>query len=361
LPRLTLELAIRDVHGEWIVDPRVQVRLGPPDGIGTVSTTVALSGAPVRLEIADGPAGPALFLRVTPSMYRDGAVACAVDGDGSVVPRQALTLPRRPTLWQPAFTPWRSLGTPFTSLCEVLATSPSMRVGQFSSPVSFVNDAFDAVDMQDESRALAKLCLLNLHVRLRDEAAPGLAAPWFAGVRELLLATRERLIAEVDETLWAAVRDLAARDRGTYRRAQVALHLDNFRAIPGVSAVSAASSVKTTERKGNLQFSVARVTRDGRPAFLLDCDIDENGGLLLHTFDLIRHAFTGGTHPVDVHECLCVAFPETDRGYHLVPMSLLPAPRALVQDAARRARRGARGREVVPHMLPERRRAARKR
>ena len=174
----------------------------------------------------------------------------------SVVPRQTLTLPRRPTLWQPTFTPWRALGTPFTSLCEVLATSPALRVGQFSSPVSFVDGEFDAVDMHDESRALAKLCLLNLHGRLRDETAPGLSAPWFAGVRELLLATRERFIAEVDESLWAAVRDLAARDRGTYRKAPVALHLENFRAIPGVSAVGAASSVKTTERKGNLQFSV---------------------------------------------------------------------------------------------------------
>ena len=93
------------------------------------------------------------------------------------------------------------------------------------------------------------------------------------------------------------------------------LHIENFRAIPGVTAVSGAASVKTAERKANLQFSVARVTRDGRRAFLLDTDIDENGNLLLHTFDLIKHAFTGGTHPVDVHECLCTAFPSTDLGY----------------------------------------------
>ena len=50
MPRLTLELGVRDVHGEWIVDPTVQVRLGPPDGVGTVTTTVALSGAPCAIE-----------------------------------------------------------------------------------------------------------------------------------------------------------------------------------------------------------------------------------------------------------------------------------------------------------------------
>jgi len=337
VPRLTLDLALRDVHGVAVTDPLVRVRLGPPDGIGTVTVVVALAGAPVRLEMPDGPAGAALILRATPTLYRDCAVTCTVDGDGTVHPMQPLVLPRRPPLWQPAFTPWTALGTPFAALREVLDTSPGLRVGQFSAPVLFAGAAFDAVDVSDESRGLAKLCLLNLYGRLREEQPPGASTPWFAGVRELLLATRERFIAEVDESLWSTVHHLAERDRGGYRAAPVALHLENFRAIPGVTSVTAAASVKTTEKKGNLQFSVARVTRDGHRAYLLDSDIDENGGWLLHTFDLIRHAFNGGTHPVDIHECLCVMLDGPDLGYQLVPVPLGRVPRARLRASGGRA------------------------
>ncbi len=180
-------------------------------------------------------------------------------------------------------------------------------------------------------------------------------------MRALLLATRERFIADVDETCWATVNDLATHARGGYREAPVKLHIENFRSIPGVTAVGGAASVKTAERKANLQFSVARVTRDGRMGYLLDADIDENGGLLLHTFDLIRHAFTGGTHPVDVHECLCTAFPGTDFGYHLVPMPLLALPRARLRRAARRAGPRPALRLPLPGGAAAKRRAAKKR
>ncbi len=331
------------MHGDFVADPAVQVRLGPPNGVGTAGATLALREAPLRLDFPNGPSGTALILRVTPSLYRDGAVTCTVDGDGRVTPTRDVRLPRRPSHWQPAFTPWRNLDVSFAGLQRVLAVSPAFRMGRFTAPATCTGAAFDEIDAGDESRALAKVCLLNLHARLTDETVPGTGQPWFALVRELLLATRERFVAEVDQACWSTVRDLAGGDRGMYRAAPVKLHLENFRAIPGVSNVSGAASVKTSERRANLQFSVARVRRDGRPTFLLDADIDENGGLLLHTFDLIRHAFTGGTHPVDVHECLCAGFPATDFGYRLVPMELLALPRALMRRAARGASEAPRG------------------
>jgi hypothetical protein len=67
--------------------------------------------------------------------------------------------------------------------------------------------------------------------------------------------------------------------------------------------VSDAFSVKTRDAKANLQLTVARATKDGRSVFLLDSDMDENGRLL-HGFDVIRHAFNGGTHPIDISESL---------------------------------------------------------
>lgn len=364
MAHLTLDLSLCDVAGRPVVDPAVLVKLGPPDGVGTVTTTVALTGAPIRVVVPDGPAGPALILRVIPSLYRDGAVTCTVDGGGAVTPTRPLRLPRRPALWRASFTPWDSLAGPFRTLQDVLAASSAFRLGQVSAPARWSGSAFDGVDVADESAAFAKMSLLNLFARLREETAPGTGAPWFARVRELLLATRERFIAEVDESCWATVHDLGERERGGYRAAPVKLHIENFRAIPGVTAVSRAASVKTAERKANLQFSVAKVTRHGRETFLLDTDIDENGGLLLHTFDLIRHAFSGGTNPLDIHECLCVGFPGVDLGYDLVPAPLLPLPRVLLRRAALNVPSGARAgapRGGAAAVVVVRKRAAKKR
>ena len=326
MPRLSLLLDIRDVHGHVVADPRVQVRLGPPDGVGTVGAVVALNGQPVRLDVPDGPASPALILRVTPTRFRDGAVTCTVDGSGDVTPMQPLRLPRRPQEWQPAFTPWTGLGASFDALRSVLGASPDCRLGQFTEPRTWVGADFDGVDVDDEPRMLAKLSLLNLYRRLSDEVAPGTRRPWFTTVIQMLLATRERLVAEVDQTCFDTVHDLARHERAGYRSSPVAHHLDNFRNIPGVTAVGSGASVKSAERKANLQCSVARVTWHGRQTFMLDADMDENGGLLLHTFDLIKHAFTGGTHPVDIHECLCAVTPGADFGYRLVPAARIGAP-----------------------------------
>jgi len=90
--------------------------------------------------------------------------------------------------------------------------------------------------------------------------------------------------------------------------------------------VSDAFSVKTRDAKANLQLTVARATKDGRSVFLLDSDMDENGRLL-HGFDVIRHAFNGGTHPIDISESLRVMFPSAALGYGLAPKRPVPETR----------------------------------
>jgi hypothetical protein len=94
-----------------------------------------------------------------------------------------------------------------------------------------------------------------------------------------------------------------------------------------VSGVSDAFSVKTRDAKANLQLTVARATKDGRSVFLLDSDMDENGRLILHRFDVIRHAFNGGTHPIDISESLRVMFPSAALGYGLAPKRPVPETR----------------------------------
>jgi hypothetical protein len=114
-----------------------------------------------------------------------------------------------------------------------------------------------------------------------------------------------------------------------YRGVQVVRgHIRNLEAIPGVTDVSQTASVKTREAKANLQLTVARAKKDGRPVFLVDTDMDENGRLILHGFDIIRHAFTGGTHPVDIAESLRVLFPNSSLGFALAPKHPVPETRA---------------------------------
>ena len=79
-------------------------------------------------------------------------------------------------------------------------------------------------------------------------------------------------------------------------------------------------SVKSTEDYGNIQLTLGPGTHPttGESVWLLDADIDENGRLMKHFGDLVKHKFTGGTHPYDIHEYLLLAHEEIDLGYRLV-------------------------------------------
>ena len=319
MARLTLDLRAMDVDGRGIVDPDVFVRVARLDSSAPSEARLALDGSVQRIRFNDGPSGTPITLRITSSRYRDSLVVARVDGDRQIIPVGQLHLPKRPSEWIPAFTLWANLPAAFSALQSVLRASPAFRLGRTSPAEPFVDSQYDAVDPADESRVLAKLSLLNLYARLRTEVVPDTAEPWFGRVTELLLATRERIIAEVSESCWASVHDLADTPRAGYREAPVGDHKQNLELIDGVAQVTELASVKTREAHGNLQFTVARARRNGRATFLLDSDIDENGNLLLHTFDLIRHAFNGGTHPIDIHEYLRRSHPTVVLGYGLDP------------------------------------------
>lgn len=55
--------------------------------------------------------------------------------------------------------------------------------------------------------------------------------------------------------------------------------------------------------------------------------MDENDRLILHGFDVIRHAFNGGTHPIDIPEALRVKCPSPSLGYGLTPKRPVPETR----------------------------------
>jgi hypothetical protein len=79
-------------------------------------------------------------------------------------------------------------------------------------------------------------------------------------------------------------------------------------------------SVKCAYEQGNVQFTVVPATNNGNKCFLLDCDMDENANLFLHLTDLFKHAFTGGTNPIDIHEYIVHHQNGVDLGYELRPI-----------------------------------------
>ena len=79
-------------------------------------------------------------------------------------------------------------------------------------------------------------------------------------------------------------------------------------------------SVKRAYEQGNLQFTMAKARNAQGGCFLLDCDMDENSNLFLHTTDLFKHLFTGGTNPIDIHEYIVHSQKGVDLGYELCPV-----------------------------------------
>jgi hypothetical protein len=117
------------------------------------------------------------------------------------------------------------------------------------------------------------------------------------------------------------IRDNYGAFRNEYLPADASLHFKNFPAeFRGTFSPSEMFSIKSTESLGNLQLTLA-LAKDaaGSPLWLLDADIDENGELLKHFFDLLKHRFSGGTHPFDLHEILLHSNRDLDLGHALFP------------------------------------------
>lgn len=238
MPQLSLLLDARNVDDASIDDPLTFVRVAVPDGSRSAEKRLMpLPGVPVRVTFSDGPSGSPLALRVSPSRYRDGQVFADLDGDGRVTPKAPIRLPRRPGEWLPVFTQWAALSADFGDLQEALRVSDTFRLGRHSDPEQLVDDRYDAVDPQDESRALAKLSLLNLYARLREEPIPGSDTTWFSTVEKLIVATRERFMAIVTEDCFDAVQQLSKKGKSGYHHSNPGPHKKNFTELAGASDV----------------------------------------------------------------------------------------------------------------------------
>lgn len=316
MARVTIDL--RDVRGDEIHDPRVLVRFVNLGSDHALVFDAAFNGAPRTLQVALSP-GSMYRVEMSPTRFSPALrTLMAVDEELNV----SAVLIHRASEWLPAFTPWATLTTAFTLLQNLLERSPQVRVGRNTSPVHFIDAEYDNVLPDDESRVFAKVSLLNMYALLVAEPRPGtVGGNWFDGIIEAFLATRERIIGRIDESdarLIERIKTGAHSKR--YKSAPANQHVDNFGEIEGFDFDKRKLfSVKTRDQFGNLQLTVARGTLDGAPAILLDADCDENGAAFAHLLDLPKHAVTGGTHPIEIHDILASRDPNRDLGYALLP------------------------------------------
>lgn len=78
-------------------------------------------------------------------------------------------------------------------------------------------------------------------------------------------------------------------------------------------------SIKSSEDQGNVQLTMAPgKDAGGHSLLILDADIDENGQMFKHLMDLLKHKFSGGTHPFDIHEYLALSNVNRPLGYQLI-------------------------------------------
>jgi len=259
-----------------------------------------------------------LYCQVTPTRFRHRNSSPFFLTDGETVTRN-LTLFRLPGQWSAAFDAWDQLPNFHHTLKRVLDVSPDVKVRGGGKLGKFTEATYDGAD--DEKTQIAKAALLNLYTKLIDTIEPtGGIEPWFSLVRRVLEIGRERFIAIVDPRMEQCVRTIREKigQFPDYSKAKSDLHLKNFPASFNV-VKSSMLSVKTKEDKGNLQLTMARGKDEGgADVFLLDADIDENGQLMKHLADLLKHKFNGGTHPYDIHEYLVMSSPNRPLGYRLV-------------------------------------------
>jgi len=316
-----LEVTLLDVSSAEATDPdtRLIVRRGTSQDVVKVFRT---SFPPARRFVLPAfPTEHVLAPFIEPSRYRSKPLPFFTLTNGKTITRN-VTVFREPSEWDAAFTKWNALSDRFDPLKKVLDHSPDLRVRGATSLDDFTGDKYDKAT-DDPRVVLPKSSMLNLYAKLTELREPiHKRKSWFLFVQQLLEIGRERFIAVVDEDMAdriTTIRENIDDFADVYKRTPIGDHHKNLPAAYGVTKKSMVS-IKTTEDNGNVQLTVGKGTdpESGEAAWLLDTDIDENGKLLVHLGDLFKHRFTGGTHPIDIHEYLVLTHPGIDLGYQLL-------------------------------------------
>jgi hypothetical protein len=318
---LQVTLDLIDVSGRPLDDPETFFtfrRLAANRQVGD-QVAMALTGTAPAFDV---PAfvGEVLVCDIDPKRFRfvQSPVFFATPGPPI---RKTSQLLREPAEWTARFTRWQDLPGSFTDLKTALGRSLVVTHFKDGAPIGgpLVGATYDG--LAGEPLVLAKAALLNAYSRLGRMMEPiSGARSWFSFIERIIAIGRERFLAVVDPQMEALVRlidEHIGQFSAEYEKTPAGNHRGNV-PVAMQGRIASMVSIKSTDRTGNVQLTMTRLT--GPDEVLLDCDIDENGELLKHTLDLLRHKFSGGTHPYDIHELLLLQAGEdagVDLGYRL--------------------------------------------
>ena len=319
---LQVQFELRDVSERLLRDPETFFTFRRVSDRRQIGDQIALplTGQVVNFSVPVA-TGQVLVCEIDPKRYRFAHSPVFFGSPGPRVIKEAQLL-REPKEWTPRFTRWDDLGDTFESLVKVLGQSPKVTLFKDDQPIAdrLVGAAYD--NMSGEQATLAKTALLNSYFKLSHTLEPVSGErSWFSFVSRVLAIGRERFLAFVEPdmaTLVEQIHDNIDEFRADYERTNAENHRGNVPA-PLRNRITKMISIKSTERKGNLQLTISCLENPDQ--VLLDTDIDENGDLLGHVADLFKHKINGGTHPHDIHELLVLQDgeePGFDLGYELV-------------------------------------------
>ncbi|HEX5736298.1 MAG TPA: hypothetical protein VF131_25940 [Blastocatellia bacterium] len=263
------------------------------------------------------------FCRVTTTRFREADTKFfkVLDSEVTDLPVKLL---RKPDQWQPDFPPFDELPSGFDRLKEVLERSPELKVRNGEGLALFVGPKYDQISQSsDERTRSAKLGLLNLYTKMSNLLEPAEnKVNWFSFVDEILEIAQSRMIALVRPEMGQKVLDISQDfDKfDDYKPTPSENHFGNMPVRFGVEK-GEMFSVKTRDRKGNLQLTFGPGRSNGKDVLVLDADIDESGTLLAHLLDVLRHRITHQqTHPFDVHEFIANELHEAAQPNNNIPL-----------------------------------------
>ena len=310
-------LGLLDVRGRPINETKVKVGFFRVSDNKSVSSHTKDFPPPHTFALPAFPQGKQMFCDITAPRYRMRRTENFFLTDGETITRN-IALFRRPDKWTAAFMAWEELGAQFIALKNVLNASSRVRVKNGKLLGKFTEATYDSV--VETKEVFAKAAMLNIYAKLTDLKEPvENTEPWFSFVKEIVEISRERIIAIVDPKMGEIVRHIVDNDSKfkDYDRSPSGIHFEN---IPSVfqPQKSKMFSIKSGEDHVNVQLTMAPgKDPNGNPLLILDADIDENGQMFAHLMDLLKHKFSGGTHPFDIHEFLAFANPNRPLGYEL--------------------------------------------
>jgi hypothetical protein len=145
--------------------------------------------------------------------------------------------------------------------------------------------------------------LLNLFAKMNHKSSNFA----FRSAVNIFKVKPARIFAQVKNDFWDLVRQ--APDRFHEESDNGSMHSFG----DGWTRLAEHASFKTPDPMGNLQVTFAN---NAAEQMAVDADLDDHQGIQ-HVFDVIKHKFSGDTHPYDIHQVL-VKFQEIDPGYHFV-------------------------------------------